>query len=181
MHKTIATALLLMALPFVAFATDNAELRALKQADQTDRSDPMLSDKWPDVLQRDAQRRKRVLEILQAGGLTTAWDYYNAALVMQHGRSSDDIRLAHSLSTIAATLDPKHPSAKWLMAASWDRLMLRFKQPQWYGTQSIQDDSGKFVLYTVHPDAVTDADRVALGVPTLAQAQAEADRANTDK
>ncbi len=56
--------------------------------------------------------------------------------------------------------------------------MLRFKQPQWYGTQSVRDSSGQFVLYTVAPDVVTDADRAALGVPSLVEAQKRVDLRN---
>lgn len=163
---------LLMFAPLIAIAGDNPELRSIKEADQADRRSEPASDAWRGVMQRDGERRTRVLEILKDGQLSTAWDYYNAALVLQHGNSAEDIRLAHSLSTIANTLDPEHKRAKWLLAASWDRLMLYFKQPQWYGTQSVRDPSGKFVLYPVDPDAVTDADRAALGVPSLAEAQA---------
>ena len=172
--QKVILALLLFA-PFVAIARDNPELRSIREADQADRRSTPASDTWRGVMQRDSERRTRVLEILKDGQLSTAWDYYNAALVLQHGGSSEDIRLAHSLSTIALTLDPEHKRAKWLLAASWDRLMLYFKQPQWYGTQSVPDSSGRNILYPVDPDAITDADRAALGVPPLAETQARID------
>ena len=108
---------------------------------------------------------------MQSGELNTAKGYFNAALIMQHGSTTEDIRIAHALSTIASTLDPAYPRAKWLMAASWDRLMVRLKQPQWYGTQSVRDASGKFVLYPVLADAVTDEERTKFGVLTLEDAQ----------
>lgn len=172
--------LVLLLSPSIAAAGDNPELRAIKEADQADRqsSPAPAPENWRAVMQRDGERRNRVLEILKEGQLKTAWDYFNAAIVLQHGSSAEDIRLAHSLSTIAITLDPEHKRAKWLVAASWDRLMLRFEQPQWYGTQSVRDASGKFSLYPVDPNAVTDTDRVALGVPTLAEAQARAESRN---
>lgn len=178
MRQLIATAVLLLVMPFSGLAADNPELRSLKEADQADRMPSNGKIEWSEVSKRDALRRDRVLEILKSGGLTTAWDYFNAALVMQHGQATEDIRLAHSLSTVAATLDPQHPKAKWLMAASWDRLMVRFKQPQWYGTQFTQDAAGKTVLVPVHPDAVTDIDRATLGVPPLAESKARAERRN---
>lgn len=59
--------------------------------------------------------------------------------------------------------------------------MDRFKQPQWYGTQFTEDASGATVLVPVNPDAVTDADRLALGVPPLAESQARADARNKGK
>jgi hypothetical protein len=169
---------LLLSVPLSVVAGDNPELRSIRDADQADRRAAPTPDKLRELMQRDSERRSRVLEILKDGRLTTAWDYFNAALVLQHGGSAEEIRLAHSLSTVAATLGPEHKSAKWLMAASWDRLMLRLKQPQWYGTQSTRDQSGRYTLYPVDPDAVTDADRAVLGVPSLAEAQARNDSRN---
>lgn len=169
---------LLLSVPLVVVAADNPELRSIKEADQADRRSMPASDQLRELMQRDGERRARVLEILKEGRLATAWDYFNAALVLQHGESAEDIRLAHALATIAITLDPEHKSAKWLVAASWDRLMLRFKQPQWYGTQSVRDSSGQLVLYTVAPNVVTDADRAELGVPPLVEAQKRVDLRN---
>lgn len=164
----------LLLAPLLAAAADNPELRALKEADQADRNPSIVREQWREVNQRDGERRARVLEIIKEGQLSTAWDYFNAALVLQHGNSADDIRLAHSLSTIAATVDPQHPRASWLKAASWDRLMLRLGKQQWYGTQSTRDPaSGEFVLLPIDEDAVSDADRIALGVPRLAEIKAE--------
>lgn len=167
--------------PVVAVAGDNPELRSIKQADQADRRTAHTPSHWRDVMQRDRERHSRVLEILKEGKLGTAWDYSNAALVLQHGDSAGDIRLAHSLSTVASTLDPEHRSAKWLMAASWDSLMLHLEQPQWYGTQSTRNSSGQFILHPIALNAVTDADRAALGVPPLAEAQARIDSRNEGK
>ena len=178
MLKLKGAILILLLAPLVAFAADNAELRSIKEADQADRQHSSAPENWREIMRRDTERRDRVLEILKAGQLNTAWDYFNAALVLQHGPTTEDKRLAHSLSTIAATLDPEHKSAKWLMAASWDRLMVRLKQPQWYGTQSTRGPDGKYVLYPVHPDAVTDADRSALGVPPLPESRAKIDSRN---
>lgn len=182
MQTLLRATFLLMLLPVhLAFAADNPELRAIKDADQADRSGLGMGKDWRAVVARDKSRRDRVLEILKDGGLDTAWDHFNAALVLQHGGSADDIRLAHALSTLSATLDPAHPGARWLMAASWDRLMLRLEQPQWYGTQWVQDAAGTHVLSPVQPGAVTDADRIALGVPTLAEMQARLDALNSGK
>lgn len=179
--KLKLTAILLLLAPIVTFAADNAELRSIKDADQADRRRTVSPEHWREVWRRDGERRGRVLEILSAGQLSTAWDYYNAAIVLQHGASAEDIRLAHSLATLAATLDPGHKHAKWLMAASWDRLMICLKQPQWYGTQSALDVDGKFVLLPVLPNAVTDMDRAALGVPPLADSMERIDSGNRSR
>lgn len=175
------SAALLLLTPLATFAADNAELRSIKEADQADRQQSTTAEHRREIWHRDGERRGRVLEILSAAQLTTAWDYYNAALVLQHSQSVEDIRLAHSLATVAATLDPGHKSAKWLMAASWDRLMVRLKQPQWYATQSTRDADGKLALFPVHPDAVSDSDRAAFGVPSLAETQAKIDTRNRSR
>jgi len=109
---------LLLSVPLVVVAADNPELRSIKEADQADRRSMPASDQLRELMQRDGERRVRVLEILKEGRLATAWDYFNAALVLQHGESAEDIRLAHALATIAITLDPEHKRAKWLVAAS---------------------------------------------------------------
>ena len=172
---------LLLSAPFAIYAADNAELRSIKDADQADRRSASTPEQWREITLRDQERRERVLEILKSGQLSTAWDYFNAALVLQHGGSAEDIRLAHSLTTVAAAIDPEHPRAKWLIAASWDRLMTRMNRPQWYGTQSTRDSSGRFVLVPVEPDAVSDADRAALGVPSLEEAQERLDARNNNE
>ena len=179
--RLISILLFLLLLPISAYAADNAELRSIKEADQADRRSSPTEEKWREIALRDVERRERVLEIIKSGQLSTAWDYFNAALVLQHGGSAEDIRRAHALSTIAATIDPEHPQAKWLMAASWDRLMMRLNRRQWYGTQSTRDSSGVFALSPVEPGAVTDADRAALGVPSLAEAQARIDARNNSE
>jgi hypothetical protein len=53
-------------------------------------------------------------------------------------------------------------------------MLLRKKKPQWYGTQYVQDSTGKSVLYTVDETAVTDAERIEMAVPTLAEAKKRA-------
>ena len=45
-------------------------------------------------------------------------------------------------------------------------------QPQWYGTQFQSDDKGMF-LYPLEEGAVSDDERRAMQVPTLAEARAQ--------
>ena len=90
-------------------------------------------------------------------------------MVFQH--SAEDIGLAHSLATVASYLDPQDKKYRWLMAASWDRMLMQHVQPQWYGTQYQSDDQGTF-LFPVVDGAVTDAERIAMGVPSLDKSRA---------
>lgn len=159
-------------------AQNNPELMQMLAADQAARGGQDID--WEIVSAEDAERRDAVMSILEAGEVRTAQDYFNAAMIYQHGESSEDIRLAHAFATIASTLGHSS-SADWLKAASWDRLLLRLDQPQWYGTQYIPDDSGNWVLYPVHPDAVTDDQRAEWSVPSLAEAEARVDEMNDDR
>jgi hypothetical protein len=164
----------LLALPVICCAANNERLRTVVQADQADRQSAPTTAQWPAISKRDAERRKQVHAELTAGRILTSADFYNAALVMQHGDTIEEIRLAHSFASIASALDPLDRSARWLKAASWDRLLQRNKKPQWYGTQYVQDSTGKVVLYTIDETAVPDADRIEMAVPTLEQARKRA-------
>lgn len=163
----IALSLLSAALPANA---QNAELAAIHDADQAARSTPAEID-WTVLLPEDRRRRERVQELLSAGEARAAIDYYHAAMVFQHGENLDDFRLAHALSTIAMSLEPEEKQYRWLTAASWDRIMATQLQPQWYGTQFHSDDKGMF-LYPVADGVVSDEDRKAMQVPTLAETRA---------
>lgn len=155
----------------ISLGADNPQLQAIVNADQAERQDTHTQEQWKDVFSRDSQRRVQVHAELAAGRVTSALDFYNAALVMQHGSTLEEIRMAHALATVAASLDPLDRSAIWLKAASWDRMMTTLHKPQWYGTQYTRDANGKWVLFPIDESAVTDAQRIELAAPTLAQAK----------
>ncbi len=103
--------------------------------------------------------------MLTDGKLKTGDDYYNAAFIFQHGESVDEARTAYSLAWIAASLMPDNKKAQWLATASWDRMMMRQKKPQWYGTQYVPSENGKeWLLYNFDADAVTDQERQSFGI-----------------
>ncbi len=170
---------LLLASASGAFASEsNAKLQATRDADQAERASGLLRQDWKLLVKHDMERQARVRELLSDGSVVTATDYYNAALVMQHGQSVNDYRLANALASIAAQLDPENADAKWLAAATWDRLLESMKQPQWYGTQFVKNSAGRVVLYPVAPGAVSDDDRRAMHVPPLHQSEERAERMN---
>lgn len=154
-------------------SAQNPELAAIHEADQAARSDPASID-WTVLGNEDGKRRERVMQLLREGAVQTATDYHHAAMVFQHGSALDDIRLAHALATLAMSLEPAVERHRWLVAASWDRMMTHQLQPQWYGTQFRGQQEGMF-LYPVAEGAVTDEDRQAMHVPTLAEARARLD------
>jgi hypothetical protein len=162
----------------------NEHLQSIVRADQADRLGQPTAEQWEGVARRDAERRSQVHEELRGGRVRSAYDFFNAALVMQHGSELEEIRLAHALATVSASMDSTSPQARqalWLKAASWDRMMRTLGRPQWYGTQFLRDKNGTVTLYTVDESAVTDPDRVALAAPTLAEARAQAEEMSRAK
>jgi hypothetical protein len=115
--------------------TLNAELIQLYDEDQADRAGGWETIDWTKVTPRDQARRKRVDEIVAAGGAKVADDYYHAAMVYQHGDTGDEIQRAHDLAVEAVELDRDHDAAKWLAAAAEDRKLMYEGKPQKWGTQ----------------------------------------------
>lgn len=147
---------------------DNEELIRLYKEDQADRA-PRQSIDWKVVGPRDQARLKRVEELYAQGRLHTGADYYNAAMVLQHGSAPEDFLLAHEFCVVA--ISKGEMRAKWLAAASEDRFLMNIGRPQRFGTQYRSDGQGPIRLYEVGP-SVTDGLRRALNVPSLAEAKA---------
>lgn len=103
---------------------DNQELRALHQADQSDRVGKV---DWRQVSQRDQERRRRVYELLEANLVRTAKDHSHAAMIFQHGGDTVSSGMAVKLMRKAVALDPSID--KWLLAAAIDRDLLGRGQP----------------------------------------------------
>lgn len=71
--------------------------------------------------------------MLTQGEVRTGLDYYNAALIYQHGKTPDDYLLAHVLALDAISLGTKE--GRWLAAATLDRYLQSIEKPQIFGTQ----------------------------------------------
>jgi hypothetical protein len=156
------------------------ELAELYRADQADR------ENWPNmsrenkvaVGERDTTRRKRVTDIVRAGQLATADDYYNAAMVFQHGDKPEEYLLAHELATTAAFKG--RTDAKWLSAAALDRFLQSIGRPQRFGTQfKTTDDS----TWTQEPfdRSLPDSVRKEFNVPALREQKKQFDELNKRK
>jgi hypothetical protein len=159
--------------------TVNAELHRMYLEDQAARRLPYDQIDWKVVSARDAEHRKRVDEMIAAGELTAADDYYHAAMIFQHGSHPADYARANELAREAVRRDPTHARARWLVAATHDRHLKSQGKPQIYGTQfsRIKPD-GLWTLEPIDEDAVTDAQRVEMGVPPLAESRRRADAMN---
>ena len=156
---------------------DHPDLLSHFEGDQADRSGNMHDMDWEAVSKRDAERRERTLELVEAGEAKTAADFYHAAMVFQHGEGVDDIRIARDWAARAAELAEEgseiHGRAKWLFAAATDRHLHRQGKPQIYGTQFVRNpNGGPWTLEPFDREAVTPEEREAHGVPPI-EKQAE--------
>ena len=145
----------------------NQELRRIFEADQRDRTQrPVVEG----VMERDADRRRRVQALIEAGGLVEPADYYHAAMVFQHGVELADYWRARELALKAT--DMGYRPARWLAAAAYDRWLMNHGRPQKYGTQ-YRAVAGNWALWDVDPET-TDEERSRWDVPLLAEAKRRA-------
>lgn len=144
---------------------DDPELKELYEADQKDRQVRPGSTQvdWRAVSARDASRRRRVLELIELGRVTTGKDYEYAAMVFQHGDTADDILMAHVLAVTA--IGKGNPGARWLAAAALDRFLQRTGHPQVFGTQYTMQNGQPWIQEPYNRDLVGDRLRADNCVP----------------
>jgi hypothetical protein len=160
-------------------ASTNRELQKLERADQSDRASGYNGIDWDTVGKRDANRRARAMEILKSGDVRSAEDYLNAAIIFQHGETVDDTKLALALATTASRIDDTNMDAKLMTAQAMDRILVKRGKPQWYGTQFFKNKStGKWEMYPTDPTMVTEAQREAMGIPTVSATKSHLDAMN---
>ncbi|HEY5800769.1 MAG TPA: hypothetical protein VIT92_11140 [Burkholderiaceae bacterium] len=153
-------------------ASINRELAELFEADQADRR-PAKVD-WAVVEPRDRTRHARVKELAAAGAMKHSADFYHAAMIFQHGSKPEDYKQAQLWALRAVDLDPNNDGARWLAAAAEDRYLHTTGKPQVWGTQYVKPQTAR--LFTMEPfdrSKKTDAQRIAMKVPTLAESQAK--------
>jgi len=164
-------ALLIVALPLLLPAqegacTPSAELQRIYDADQVDRETEAID--WDFVNPRDEARRARVTEILDAGAAKLcSEDFYNAAMVFQHGREAPQYLMAHVLASIAAARG--HEPSRWMMATTLDRYLRAIQQPQIFGTQYYKDEDGPWNQGEFDRSFLSDSLRALFRVLTLEQ------------
>jgi hypothetical protein len=143
-------------------AAPNAELAALFQADQADRGKGVDVD-WKVVAPRDAARRARVRQMLDAGELRAGEDYYNAAFIFQHGDAPSDYLLAHVLANAALALGA---DAAWISSATLDRYLHNIGQMPVFGGGFTPQPDGSLKLDEFDAALIPDSVRRIFGVPT---------------
>jgi len=144
----------------------NADMTAIFDADQKDRTSTPAQIDWAVVGKSDEARREKTRKLLAAGALHTGKDYEHAAFVFQHGSSPEDYLLAHTLAMVAVTKGDA--TAIWIAAATLDRYLQNIGRKQIFGTQFLTHEEGGRETWTQEPydrALVSDALRDQLGVP----------------
>lgn len=152
-------------------------MKKMFQQDQSARHGIMShKDRWAKLEKGDQARRVEVMRYLAEGKLASADDFFNAAMIFQHGTCADHYKLANQFSEKAMNMG--NHDARWLYAASLDRYLMTLGKPQKYGTQYQQNQkTGKWELYTVDP-ATTDEERARYDVPPMAETQKQLEQMN---
>lgn len=146
--------------------TNNAELQKMYDEDQKARLSKNID--WSVLSKQDKEREQRVHQMIAAGQIVTGRDYYNSAMIFQHGNDTIASALAVKHMRQAVKLDTT--VNKWLLAAAIDRDLMRRKKPQIYGTQYVKNyGETKWRRYDIDTTQVTDAERKVYRVETLAQ------------
>ena len=103
------------------YAQDNTELTKLYEKDQSSRKVKKID--WKVLLKQDSIRRVEVSKLIKENKLLTSNDFLHAAMIFQHGNDSTSYKLAWKYSNKASQMDSTNISARWLIAASYDRYL----------------------------------------------------------
>lgn len=145
---------------------DNAELQKMYNEDQSSRMVKEID--WSILSKQDMEREKRVYELVKSGKIITGKDYYNSAMIFQHG--NDTLASSMAVKQMKKAIELDTTINKWLLAAAIDRDLMRRQKPQIYGTQYVKNNGEtKWRRYEIDTTKVTDAERKQYGVETLAE------------
>lgn len=148
---------------------DNIELKEIYKQDQNERKSDNID--FGKLYVNDSLRRIKVDNLIKQGKVNTGKDYARAAMIYQHGKDSIDFGKAVKFIKIAIEKDTT--INKWLFAAATDRYLLSKGKPQIYGTQYGRIGNGPWKLDPIDTTKISDAERIKLGVRTLAKQREE--------
>lgn len=157
--------------------TDNLRLDDLYAADQKDREKVYDSAQAVEALkQRDAERRRELVEMIGQGGVNTSNDMYHAAVLFLHGTEPKEFLAAHRLASMAAING--HRPSRWLAAASLDRFLMSIGLPQTYGTQfEHNEEENRYQLrLPIDDTTVLHFEKRFFGVPPVVERLAQLNR-----
>ncbi|MBI4060527.1 MAG: hypothetical protein HY403_03770 [Elusimicrobia bacterium] len=157
--------------------TGNLRLDELYAADQKDREAVYRSTADVEALkQRDAARRRELVEMIEQGGVNTSNDLYHAAVLFLHGAEPKEFLSAHRFATMASING--HRPARWLCAAALDRFLMAIGLPQTYGTQFEhgEDDNRYQLRLPIDDSTVLHFEKRFFGVPPVVERLAQLNR-----
>ncbi len=134
------------------------------QADRVDKEQWSTPEKVEAIVERDKRRLAEVEDLLQQDEVLSPDDLYYAAMIFQHGSSVEHFRRAHSLAE--QSMNSGYEPAKWLYAASLDRLLVNEGKLQKFGTQYKLTETGEEEFYPCDP-TTTDEERMKYNVKPL--------------
>jgi len=169
----LAKAMFILLLPLSVYSqTDNTELQKMYNEDQGSRSAKNID--WSLLTKQDKEREKRVYELIKSNQVLTARDYYNSAMIFQHG--DDTVASFMAVKQMRKAIELDATIDKWLLAAAIDRDLMRRQKPQIYGTQYVKNTGeAKWRRYKIDTTQITDDERKYYKVETLS-AQVEKER-----
>lgn len=127
-------------------------------------------------VERQASRRERVRAMVEAGEIHTSEDRIHAAAILLSGSELEDLTLAERLALEAG--EAGEPAGFRLAAEAIDRQCVRRGVPQKYGTQAEYAPVLKrWRLYPID-GTVSDAQREAMGLPSLTELRQRAESYN---
>ena len=153
----------------------NVELLEIYFEDQMDRLTPNMGFA---VFIRDTMRQKKVKSLVERNQLNISDDYFNAALIFQHGYNS--LKIAHELASKAMQIDSSRKEIRWLCAATKDRLLHSIGKSQIFGTQFTSDGYGFTILGSFDTLAINDDVRIWMTGRSLKQLLSFLDEINHD-
>jgi hypothetical protein len=141
------------------------ELEKLFKQDQSDRRNKKIREDFEKLSERDLGRRKKANGILKKGEVKTGRDFYIMSMLYQHGPNITDTKKAVKFAK--KSIDLGYEDAKWMFAATTDRLLTRQGRKQKFGTQFFMDLKTKKVRIMPVNKRTTDKMRKEFNVPTL--------------
>ncbi len=158
--------LLLIFFPLSIYSqSDNIELQKMYDEDQSSR---MVKDiNWTILTKQDKERENRVYELIKTGQIVTGKDYYNSAMIFQHGE--DSIAYGMAVKHMRKAIELDSTINRWLLAAAIDRDLLSRNKPQIYGTQYSKTNGEEWKRSKMDTTQVTDKERKFYNVETLSE------------
>jgi len=158
--------LLFCLFPLTVFCqSNNSELQKMYDEDQASRVAKNID--WLVLTKQDRARESRVYELIKAGQIITGKDFFNSAMIFQHGADSNAFGMA--VKHMRKAIEKDTTLSKWLLAAAIDRDLLSRNQPQIYGTQYSKMNGEKWKRSRIDTTQITDKERKYYHVETLAE------------